>query len=133
MKVQATSGSPEKTVTRSAYTEIAGTYGDGTPYSLRKPNYSFSGTDPDYYSVRIAPQLVGLGLLEAIDESTIVSFSDPTDLDQDGISGRINVLMTSKLETLDSVVLVIRHPKLEHHIASALNTDMGITTSLPND
>ena len=132
VQVQATSGSPEKTVTRSAYTEIAGTYGDGTPYTLRKPNYSFSGTDPDYYSVRIAPQLVGLGLLEAIDESTIVSFSDPTDLDQDGISGRINVL--TDLETGDTRLgrfgYKASKARLKHHIASALNTDMGITTSL---
>ena len=27
-----------------------GQYGDGTPYQLRKPNYSFSGTTPAFYS-----------------------------------------------------------------------------------
>ena len=131
LQVQATSGSPEKTASRTTYTEIPGFYGDGTPYTLRKPNYSFSGTDPEYYSVRIAPQLVGLGLLEAIDENTIVSFSDPSDLDQDGISGKINAL--TDLETgetrLGRFGYKASKAHLKHHIASALNTDMGITTS----
>ena len=70
----------EKTAYRADYTEISGTYGDGTPYTLRKPNYTFGGVAPDYYSVRSAPQLVGLGLLEAIDETTIVNLADPMTL-----------------------------------------------------
>ena len=39
LQVQSTSGSAEKTAYRAAYTEISGTYGDGTSYTLRKPNY----------------------------------------------------------------------------------------------
>ena len=132
LQVQSTSGSPEKTVSRTTYTDVPGSYGDGTPYTLRKPNYNFSGTAPDYYSVRIAPQLVGLGLLEAVDESTIIGFSDPSDLDQDGISGRINALVD--IETGDIRLgrfgYKASKARLKHHIASALNTDMGITTNL---
>ena len=37
---------------------------------LRSPNYAFSDVSPVNFSARIAPQLVGMGLLEAIDEAT---------------------------------------------------------------
>ena len=122
----------EKTAYRADYTEISGTYGDGTPYTLRKPNYTFGGLAPEYYSVRSAPQLVGLGLLEAIDETTIVNLADPTDLNNDGISGRINALNdpeTGEIR-LGRFGYKASKARLRHHIASALNTDMGITTSI---
>ena len=43
-------------------------------------------------SRRIArrPPIIGLGLLEAIDEATLEALADPDDADGDGISGRIN-------------------------------------------
>ena len=132
LQVQSTSGSPEKTAYRADYTEISGIYGDGTPYTLRKPNYTFGGDAPEYYSVRSAPQLVGLGLLEAIDETTIVNLADPTDLNNDGISGRINALNdpeTGEIR-LGRFGYKASKARLRHHIASALNTDMGITTSI---
>ena len=132
LQVQSSSGVPEKTAYRSDYTEISGSYGDGTPYTLRKPNYSFGDAPPDYFSVRSAPQLVGLGLLEAIDETTILNLADPTDLNNDGISGRINAL--SDPETGDIRLgrfgYKASKARLRHHIASALNTDMGITNSI---
>ena len=132
LQVQSSSGSPEKTAYRAAYTEISGTYGDGTAYTLRKPNYTFGGEVPDFYSVRSAPQLVGLGLLEAIDETTIVNLADPTDLNNDGISGRINALNdpeTGEIR-LGRFGYKASKARLRHHIASALNTDMGVTTSI---
>jgi CxxC motif-containing protein (DUF1111 family) len=133
LQTQATSGNTvEKTASRTAYTEITGTYGDGTAYSLRKPNYSFGGTAPDYYSVRVAPQLVGLGLLEAIDESTILNLADPTDLNNDGISGRINALNDPETGDirLGRFGYKASKAKVSQHIASALNTDMGVTTTI---
>ena len=39
-------------------------------------------------SLRVAPPLVGLGLLEAVPEATILERADPDDRDGDGISGR---------------------------------------------
>ena len=41
-------------------------------------------------SPRMAPQMIGLGLLEAIPESDILAREDPDDRDGDGISGRAN-------------------------------------------
>lgn len=132
LQVQSTSGSAEKTAYRAAYTEIPGTYGDGTSYSLRKPNYTFGGEAPDFYSVRTAPQLVGLGLLEAVAEETIVNLSDPNDINNDGISGRINALNdpeTGEIR-LGRFGYKASKARLRHHIASALNTDMGVTTTI---
>ena len=41
-----------------------------------------------YYGT--APFLIGLGLLEALDEETVLAAADPDDRDGDGISGRAN-------------------------------------------
>lgn len=79
-----------------AYEEVAGTFTDGTPYSLRKPRYRFHDLafgelgDDIMISPRVAPAVHGLGLLEAVPESTIIALSDAEDADGDGISGRPN-------------------------------------------
>src|SRR3546814_14241571 len=41
-------------------------------------------------SPRGAPQMIGLGLLEAVYDSDIERLADPEDADGDGISGRVN-------------------------------------------
>ena len=132
LQPQSTTGSPEGDATISSYTFTNGQYGDGTGYSLRKPNYSFTGTSPSHYSVRIAPPLVGLGLLEAIDESTILALADPTDENSDGISGRAQTVIdpTTGEARLGRFAYRASQPRLIDQIAAALNTDMGVTTSL---
>lgn len=42
------------------------------------------------YEMRLGPQVFGLGLLEAIPEETLLSWADPEDKNDDGISGRVN-------------------------------------------
>ncbi len=79
------------------YDEVPGTYGDGTAYTLLKPYVSFAdlaygSLDDDLVSPRVAPFMIGLGLLEAVPESTIRALADPDDADGDGISGRPNML-----------------------------------------
>ena len=92
LQPQSTSGAAEGSATISSYSTFNGTYGDGTSYSLRKPNYTFTGVTPSHYSARIAPSLVGMGLLEAISELTITSMADPDDANMDGISGRAQIV-----------------------------------------
>jgi CxxC motif-containing protein (DUF1111 family) len=77
--------------------ELKGAYGDGTPYTLLKPrirfaNLAYGPLDGAMLSPRVAPQMIGLGLLEAVPESTLAALADPDDADGDGISGRINWL-----------------------------------------
>jgi CxxC motif-containing protein (DUF1111 family) len=126
------SGSAEDPATIGSYQLINGQYGDGSSYELRKPLYQFGGTQPDYFSIRTAPPLVGMGLLEAIRESDVLALADPDDANQDGISGRPQMMedpVTGQTR-LGRFGYKGSNARLDHHIASALNRDMGITTTV---
>jgi CxxC motif-containing protein (DUF1111 family) len=131
-QVSIASTKPEASVSIRDYTEIAGKYADGTEYSLRKPSYEFTGIVPEFFSVRLTPQLVGLGLLEAVSESTILSLADSDDSNHDGISGRARVVRDPQTQQsrLGRFGYKASQPKLIHQIAGALNSDMGVTTSV---
>ena len=79
-----------------AYVEAPGRYPDGTEYSLRQPTYSigalaFGALHPlVQISPRIAPVVIGMGLLKAVLEASIAAMTDPNDANNDGISGRPN-------------------------------------------
>jgi CxxC motif-containing protein (DUF1111 family) len=128
LQQRALTGAPEGTITIGSWTKIDGTYGDGTPYSLQKPNYKFSGVTPAFFSVRIAPPLVGQGLLEAVDEGTIAALASK----DAGHMRTVSDPETSDLR-LGRFGWKAGQARLKHQIASALNNDMGITTSIyPN-
>lgn len=99
---------------------------------LRRPSYAFDATAPEYYSARISPQLVGLGLLEAIDEADVAALADPDDLDGDGISGRMNVVMDVETSSwrLGRFGWKAGQPTVRQQTAGALRTDMGVLTSV---
>ncbi len=128
-----TSSSSEGAAFLSGYTEIPGAYGDGTLYTLRKPIYTFEGIQPSHFSVRSAPPLVGLGLLEAVDESRVLALADPDDVDGDGISGRpalIDDPEQTGVKRLGRFGHKGTQSRVKHQIAHALNRDMGVTTEL---
>ena len=130
-----TSGSPEAGVSLGSWTTTNGTYGDGTAYSLRSPNFTFTGVTPPFYSARIAPQLVGMGLLEAIDENTVAALADPNDANSDGISGRMQTVVDPETgqTRLGRFGWKAAQARLTHQIAGALNNDMGVTSAIfPN-
>lgn len=101
---------------------------------LRTANYQFSGTVPDTFSARIAPQLNGIGLLEAIPEAAILALEDIDDANGDGISGRAHrvtdpVTGETRLGRFGYKAATV---SVKHQVAAALNTDMGVmTTVLP--
>jgi CxxC motif-containing protein (DUF1111 family) len=78
------------------YTPLPVTLADGTVVTLRQPSYRAEdlGYGPLHpqarLSPRVAPQMIGLGLLEAIPEADLLARADPDDADGDGISGRPN-------------------------------------------
>lgn len=78
------------------YTPLPVTLADGTTITLRKPAYAATSlgygplAEGTVLSPRAAPQMIGLGLLQAIPEADILSREDPDDADHDGISGRAN-------------------------------------------
>lgn len=99
---------------------------------LRSPRYRFEGPTPALFSGRIAPALVGMGLLEAIAEDTIVALADPDDRNEDGISGRVQISADPRTgePRLGRFGWKAGTSSLSHQIAAALNNDMGVTTSL---
>ena len=124
------------------YDEISGSYPDGKAYTIRAPryefkNFKFGNWSPGILiSPRIAPQMPGLGLLENIDEETILGFADEFDSDNDGISGKPNYVWD---EVQHKMVLgrfgwKANQPSILQQTAAALNGDIGITSSLfPTD
>jgi CxxC motif-containing protein (DUF1111 family) len=76
--------------------------------------------------------LVGLGLLEAIGESTIAAAADPDDTNHDGISGRVQIVTDPETgqPRLGRFNYKGGKARLSHQIAGALNNDMGVTTPI---
>ncbi|MCB9436592.1 MAG: c-type cytochrome [Anaerolineales bacterium] len=120
------------------YTEQAGTFADGTPYSLRVPTYTienltYGEMHPEVmFSPRVANQMIGLGLLEAVPESTLLALADPTDTNQDSISGRPNWVWDyyNNRMAIGRFGWKANQPHLLQQVASAFAGDMGISTSL---
>ncbi len=42
------------------------------------------------FSARVAPPMIGLGLLESIPDKTLLAWADEQDTNKDGISGKVN-------------------------------------------
>ena len=128
-------GASEGSASINSWTVTNGTYGDGTAYQLQKPNYTFTGPVPSNFSVRKTPHLVGLGLLEAVAESTIAAFADPNDSNGDGISGRMQTIVDPQTgqTRLGRFGWKAGRATVTQQIAGALNGDMGVSTSIfPN-
>jgi CxxC motif-containing protein (DUF1111 family) len=124
---QEDAGEPEGTVTLGPWTELSN--------GLRSPNYVFSNGTPATFSARIAPQIVGVGLLDAIDEDVILERVDENDDNNDGISGRASVVEDPVTgdNRLGRFGYKAAAFSVKHQVASAFNTDIGVTTSMmPN-
>ena len=121
-----------------SYEEIEGAFDDGQPYTLIKPNYSFptlnyGPMDPSIMlSPRIAPQVIGLGLLEAISEDRLRELADPDDLDEDGISGRLNIVWdeTKQADAAGRFGWKAEQPSVAQQVAGAFHGDIGISSSI---
>ncbi|MBL8678157.1 MAG: thiol oxidoreductase [Myxococcales bacterium] len=121
-----------------AYTERAETLADGTIVSLRVPSVRFVSlafgpmAEGTMVSARVAPSMVGLGLLEAVPEPDIAAMADPMDRDGDGISGRANTVWNVRAQrpTLGRFGWKANQPDLVQQTAGAFLGDIGITSSL---
>jgi CxxC motif-containing protein (DUF1111 family) len=123
-------GVPAEGTPSVSYVEVAGMYGDGSSYSLRTPTYSMDQlqfgplANDERISPRLAPQLVGLGLLEAVAEETIRGFT------QNG--GHVNEVFDQKSgqTVLGRFGWKANQPSLEQQSFGAFRNDIGITSSL---
>ena len=107
--------------------------------SLRKPKYELIANDhygkphaEIQFGPRIAQQLVGVGLLEAVTDKTILANADPNDEDGDGISGKPNYIFNpeSKKRELGRFGWKANEANLRTQTASAFLRDMGITSPI---
>lgn len=99
---------------------------------LRSPVFAFETGRPARVSARLAPQIVGMGLLEAIPEADVLAWEDPDDADGDGISGRAQRVPDPRSGEvrLGRFGWKSGASSVRHQVAGALNTDMGVMTSL---
>jgi CxxC motif-containing protein (DUF1111 family) len=113
------------------------TFIDGEQITLTKPVFTL--VDPYMplpnnvlMSPRAAPAVIGLGLLEAIEESAIRGLADPNDLNNDGISGKINNVWDVLKQgfSIGRFGWKAGQPTLLQQTAAAYNNDMGITNPL---
>ncbi len=130
-------GVPAEGTVETTYAEVPGRMADGTPYTLQRPVYrvvpALGPLAPDVLvSARVAPAIVGMGLLEAVPDADLTSRADPDDRDGDGISGRPNRVWNSSTERVElgRFGWKANQPTVEQQVAGAFVGDIGITSRL---
>lgn len=123
----------EGTASLSTMEEKQVTLGDGTTVTLTKPVYDVAAA-PNF-SARIARRLLGPGLLEAIDERTLLARADMNDCDGDGISGRGNFIAEPGTGAIQLGRIGWKAEKISvaHQVADALEADIGVGTTMIPD
>jgi CxxC motif-containing protein (DUF1111 family) len=111
---------------------------DGETASLRRPLWRADrlGYGPLHpqamLSPRAAPQMIGLGLLEAIPAADILAAADPDDADGDGVSGRPAVVWSREFDRpmLGRFGWKAGAPTVREQSAGAFAGDMGLSNPL---
>lgn len=107
----------------------------GEIVSLRKPEFSVG--DLNYGDLgaqtklqpRIAPQMIGLGLLESIAEADILANVDEADLNNDGIKGLARRVTFGGAQYIGRFGWKGEAANLEHQTQLALLHDMGLSSA----
>ena len=137
----AANGQQAEGVMEIRHTDLPVTLADGSVVTLRQPQYTIA--DPAYgplpadlqTSPRIAPQMIGLGLLEAIPAADILAHVDEEDADGDGISGRASIVPSAELgqNALGRFGLKAGAATIRDQSAGAFAGDMGLSSALHPD
>ncbi|EJT0555597.1 di-heme oxidoreductase family protein [Vibrio vulnificus] len=120
------------------YSDVPVTFRDGTTVVLRKPtveirDLAYGEMHPQtLLSARVAPPMIGLGLLESIAEETLLQWADEDDRNQDGISGKLNKVWDVQTQSLaiGRFGWKAGQPTLMQQNAAAFNGDLGLTSHL---
>ena len=120
------------------YEELPVELADGEVISLRMPAYDirdlqYGALHPEtMVSPRVAPPVIGMGLLEAIPEADILRHADPDDRDADGISGRAKHVWSDEHHKLmlGRFGWKAGQPTIAQQSADAFLDDIGISTPL---
>jgi CxxC motif-containing protein (DUF1111 family) len=123
---------------RVDYTPVPVRFKDGTEVELRKPvlqitQLGYGPMHPDTrFSARVAPPMIGLGLLEAIPEEAILANAAAQAKAKNGINGRPNQVWDDALQktVMGRFGWKAGQPNLNQQNVHAFSGDMGLTTSL---
>lgn len=118
--------------------ELNGTFADGEAYALLEPTYVFEslGYGPfapnTEISPRVAPAVIGSGLLEQVPEAQVLEWVDAEDSDGNGISGRANHVLdlVTQKKALGRFGWKANQPDIAHQTSAAFSGEMGMATSL---
>ncbi|MCW0236451.1 MAG: c-type cytochrome [Ferrovibrio sp.] len=120
------------------YSEHPVTLADGEVILLRRPRYGAVGLNygplhpQTMLSSRVAPPMIGLGLLELIPEAAILQHADPEDSNGDGIAGKPNRVWSHA----EGRAMLGRFgwkggmPTVADQVVDAFATDLGLSTHL---
>ncbi|MBT9383089.1 c-type cytochrome [Pseudooceanicola sp. CBS1P-1] len=111
---------------------------NGETAHLRRPDWEALElgygplADGAMLSPRVAPQMIGLGLLEAIPTEDILAHADPEDRDGDGISGRAQIVWSFEkgAPMLGRFGWKAGAPSVREQSAAAFAGDIGISTPI---
>jgi CxxC motif-containing protein (DUF1111 family) len=111
-------------------------FADGETVELRAPRVRIEDLaygplgDDIMLSVRVAPPLIGMGLIDAVPEDAISALAASTAAE--GISGRPNRVwdVERKRFALGRFGLKANHPTLRQQVAAAFIEDIGLSTDL---
>ncbi|WP_214509466.1 di-heme oxidoreductase family protein [Pseudomonas brassicacearum] len=123
---------------RVDYTPVPVRFKDGTVVELRKPDLqitqlAYGPMHPDTrFSARVAPPMIGLGLLEAIPDEAILANAEAQAREKNGVAGRPNQVWDDAQQktVLGRFGWKAGQPNLNQQNVHAFSGDMGLTTSL---
>jgi CxxC motif-containing protein (DUF1111 family) len=123
---QATPGLPAEGRVRVTYEPEPFAYPDGSVVQLRRPIYETDAPLAPGVSLnpRIAPPMIGLGLVEAIAAEDLAAHADPEDRDGDGVSGRLGMAG----DEVGRFGWKAMEPTILEQTATAFSNDMGLST-----
>jgi CxxC motif-containing protein (DUF1111 family) len=126
-------------LTIDAYNTVTGVYADNTSYTLQTPHYLLTDLTgkplplPTRMSVRAAPHMAGMGLLEAVPESQLQALATASRTDPDGAVGKLQIVPDLQDPTITRVGRFgwrATVATVAQQTATALNGDMGVTTTI---
>lgn len=134
----AVAGLPAEAKVSIAWRETEMALNGARPARLRRPVLSLD--NPGYgpfaaglmTSIRVAPQMIGLGLLDAIHPGDIAALEDPQDSNGDGVSGRAHRVRDPETgaTVLGRFGWKAAMPTVKAQNADAFLNDMGISNPL---
>jgi CxxC motif-containing protein (DUF1111 family) len=132
---RAIEGVPAEGSAEITWEEVEGRYADGDAYRLRRPRVGFKALAfgplgrETARSLRIAPQIVGQGLLDAVPESDVRRLAEANRDQPDGVRGVARAVPAGRSPALGRFGWRAEQSSVRAQIAAAFLNDMGLTTS----